>query len=153
MTYISRRTFLSDSCRKASCLLFAAIGGTVLSNCDVGTNLIIINVTPVNWVVTLPLDANSPLSQVGDAIAVHYDTGKLVVAHVTQGTFTALAGVCTHEACDISRYETQTKQFLCPCHATYFKAEGSPVWGAARRPLAKYETHIENNQLKIRLQG
>ena len=77
--------------------------------------------------------------------------GKLVVAHVAQGEFTALAGVCTHEAYDISRYEIATKPFLCPCHAAYFNIEGTPVWGPAHRPLTKYETRLENNLLKIKL--
>ena len=62
-----------------------------------------------------------------------------------------LAGVCAQEACDISRYEIATKQFLCPCHAAYFNIEGTPVWGRVRRPLTKYETQLENNLLKIKL--
>ncbi|HIG48438.1 MAG TPA: hypothetical protein EYQ20_19140 [candidate division Zixibacteria bacterium] len=36
-----------------------------------------------------------------------------------------LAGVCAHEACDISRFEITTKHFSCPCHAAHFSIEGA----------------------------
>lgn len=151
MKKITRRVFLSQACRKASCLMVTALAGTALNGCGVGSNMATVSTSVVNGAITLPIDATSPLAAVGTAIYVDYPAGSLVVAHVSSGVFTALAGICTHEVCKISRYDAKTRQFLCPCHSAYFNTAGEPVWGPARQPLASYETRIENKTLIIRL--
>lgn len=151
MKNITRRVFLSQSCRKASCLLITALAGTMLGGCGIGSNMEEVSASVVDGAITLSIDTVSPLATVGRAVFVESPAGALVVAHVSSGVFTALSGICTHEICKISRYEADTRQFLCPCHSAYFNTDGQPVWGPARRPLTSYETRVEGDRLIIRL--
>lgn len=55
---------------------------------------------------------------------------------------------CTHLGCAY-RWEDEKKQFLCPCHASFFALDGKVVSGPAPRPLDRFETKLENNRLMI----
>jgi menaquinol-cytochrome c reductase iron-sulfur subunit len=55
---------------------------------------------------------------------------------------------CTHLGCAFS-WNSEMKQFLCPCHGGRFDAEGKRIAGPPPRPLDRYETRIEDNTLKI----
>lgn len=55
---------------------------------------------------------------------------------------------CTHLGCAIS-WNSEAKQFQCPCHGGKFEANGSRIAGPPPRPLRQYQAKVENNILKI----
>ncbi len=82
-------------------------------------------------------------------------------------TFHAISAVCTHLGCTVRaealpRVETQdvlgkplclTHRFLCPCHGSQYKGDGTNVAGPAPKPLAWYELSLapDDGQLVVDL--
>jgi menaquinol-cytochrome c reductase iron-sulfur subunit len=62
---------------------------------------------------------------------------------------------CTHLGCAV-HWESDKKQFLCPCHGSVFSADGNVLSGPAPRPLDRYEVKLEADELwlgKLQEQG
>ncbi len=82
-------------------------------------------------------------------------------------TFHAVSAVCTHLGCTVraealARAETVdagetalrlTHRFLCPCHGSEYKGDGSNVSGPAPKPLAWYRLSVaaDDGQLVVDL--
>lgn len=66
--------------------------------------------------------------------------------------FIALSNVCTHLGCRV-RWITEEGQYFCPCHNAIFDKLGLVVSGPPPRPLDRYETMVEDDQLYILLGG
>lgn len=62
--------------------------------------------------------------------------------------FVALSNVCTHLGCRV-RWISDNKQFFCPCHNAVFGDDGTVISGPPPRPLDRYETKVEDDQLYI----
>ncbi len=72
------------------------------------------------------------------------------------GTFHAVSAVCTHLGCTVraealANVQTQdiggrpmrlTHRFLCPCHGSRYRGDGTNVAGPAPKPLAWYRLSI-----------
>ncbi len=63
--------------------------------------------------------------------------------------FAALSNVCTHLGCRV-RWIAEQEKFFCPCHNGVFDKQGNVQAGPPPRPLDKYETKVENDQLFIK---
>ena len=109
----------------------------------------VISGTVANGVVSLTIDANSPLASVGNGALVQTSSGNFLVARTGQGTFSALSSVCTHEVCTIMGYQSQT--FVCPCHGSEFNTSGKVTRGPAAASLRQFTTQFSNNVLTISL--
>lgn len=84
-------------------------------------------------------------------------------------TFHAISAVCTHLGCTVraealSSAQTTgsgagelrlTHRFLCPCHGSEYKGDGSNVSGPAPKPLAWYRLSVapDDGQLVVDLAG
>jgi menaquinol-cytochrome c reductase iron-sulfur subunit len=55
---------------------------------------------------------------------------------------------CTHLGCAY-HWDEGSKQFACPCHASFFSIQGAVLAGPAPRPLDRYVTQIQGNRLQI----
>lgn len=55
---------------------------------------------------------------------------------------------CTHLGCAY-HWEDGMKQFVCPCHASFFSLQGAVLAGPAPRPLDRYVTKIQDNRIQI----
>ena len=55
----------------------------------------------------------------------------------------AMWASCTHLGCEVS-YESEQKQWLCPCHGSRFSRDGQPVVGPAVSPLVRAEVKEKN---------
>ncbi len=66
--------------------------------------------------------------------------------------YIALSNVCTHLGCRV-RWITDQEQYFCPCHNAAFDKIGLVVSGPPPRPLDRYETKVEDDQLYILLGG
>jgi Rieske Fe-S protein len=62
--------------------------------------------------------------------------------------FIAMSNICTHLGCRI-RWIAEQQQFFCPCHNGVFDKDGNVLSGPPPRPLDRYETKVENDQLMI----
>ena len=60
--------------------------------------------------------------------------------------FQAMSNICTHLGCRI-RWIADREEFFCPCHNGVFDKNGNVVSGPPPRPLDRFETKIEADQL------
>ena len=63
-----------------------------------------------------------------------------------------LSNIYTHLGCRV-RWINDQKQYFCPCHNAAFDKIGLVVSGPPPKPLDRYETKVEDNQLYILLGG
>lgn len=64
------------------------------------------------------------------------------------GEVIALAPGCTHLGCAY-HWESERREFVCPCHTSAFAPDGTVIAGPAPRPLDRYVTRIESGKLLI----
>ena len=62
--------------------------------------------------------------------------------------FTVFDPRCTHLGCPY-RWDPERRQFLCPCHAGIFAADGEVVGGPPPRPLDRYPVKVAAGRLLI----
>ena len=98
-------------------------------------------------VVTVSVDASSPLATVGNAALVQSTLGALLVARTAQSTFSALTAICTHQGCTVSGFQSGT--YVCPCHGSEYSTSGAAVQGPATAPLRAYATSFASPTLTI----
>jgi len=151
----TRREFCIFVCRAG---MLAALGtslGGVMAGCQDapsspdggGGNLTTIQATATSGTITLTIDSNSPLSNVGTAAIVQYSGGTLLVAHTADTTFAALTAVCTHQMCIINNFDGTL--YTCPCHGSQFRTDGTVARSPATSSLRSFPTQFSNGQLTI----
>lgn len=84
----------------------------------------------------------------GDAKFFEFAGSSAVVVHKRGGGLVALSAVCTHLGC-IVQWEKDRQDFLCPCHAGRYSADGSVTGGPPPRPLAKLPFIISDDTITI----
>jgi Rieske Fe-S protein len=62
--------------------------------------------------------------------------------------YAAISNICTHLGCRVRWIEEQG-EFFCPCHNGVFDKDGQVVDGPPPRPLDRYQTKVEDDQLFI----
>jgi menaquinol-cytochrome c reductase iron-sulfur subunit len=72
------------------------------------------------------------------------------VTKPASGEIYVFSNVCTHLGCRVT-WKEDKKEYFCPCHDGIFNLEGEIVSGPPPKPLARYETKIEDNTLYIKL--
>jgi len=63
-----------------------------------------------------------------------------------------VSAVCPHEGCEVA-WERETNRFSCPCHESYFAADGSRLSGPARRGLDQLPTRVQDGTLQVQYQS
>ncbi len=64
------------------------------------------------------------------------------------GGVTVFGPQCTHLGCAY-HWDDGRQEFVCPCHSSLFRIDGSVVSGPAPRPLDRYETKVEGGKLML----
>ena len=59
-----------------------------------------------------------------------------------------LSTICPHAGCEVS-WEQSTNRFACPCHESYFAADGSRISGPAQRGLDALPTRVQDGKLQV----
>lgn len=72
----------------------------------------------------------------GQSKTIRVGSEAVVVVRDRDG-FNAFSAVCTHLGCLVT-WHTDKKQFLCPCHAAAFGADGGVLSGPPPAPLVRY---------------
>jgi menaquinol-cytochrome c reductase iron-sulfur subunit len=60
----------------------------------------------------------------------------------------AYAPGCTHLGCPY-HWDQSKNEFICPCHNSVFALDGKVLDGPAPRPLDRFQTKIQGNQLLL----
>jgi menaquinol-cytochrome c reductase iron-sulfur subunit len=75
----------------------------------------------------------------------------LYITKDSQGQVQVLSSVCPHLGCTVP-WNTEKKQFGCPCHNAIFSPDGARISGPALRGMDSLESKIEGGQLQVRFQ-
>ena len=59
-----------------------------------------------------------------------------------------LSAICPHEGCEVM-WEGATNRFSCPCHASFFAADGARISGPARRGLDPLPARVQDGKLQV----
>ena len=68
-----------------------------------------------------------------------------VIRH-SSGGVTAFSPICTHLGCAY-RWEETRREFMCPCHGSWFDLSGNVRTGPAPRALDRYEVKVDGDRL------
>ena len=149
----TRREFCTHACQAFGLAAVAgalqACGGGGLTGSSSIPALPRLAGSAANGVVTLTIDAASPLASVGGAALVQTGSGLFLVARTGSDSFTALTSTCTHQACTITGFENET--YVCPCHGSRFDTSGRVQNGPAVTSLRSYRTQFAGNVLTMTL--
>ncbi|HEY6763510.1 MAG TPA: ubiquinol-cytochrome c reductase iron-sulfur subunit [Candidatus Sulfotelmatobacter sp.] len=69
----------------------------------------------------------------------------------SRGQLRVLTSICPHLGCTVP-WNKDKNQFICPCHAAVYAADGSRVSGPALRGMDALETSVQDGQLMVRFQ-
>lgn len=155
---LTRREFFVKTVQGAAVITLSSSLITFLESCNNQStnptesgNLTTIQGTLTNGNIILNISSSSPLSKVGSAVIVNYNSGRVLVDHPSQDVFNALTTICTHQGCSISDFDSANNQFVCTCHGSRFSVDGKVAKGPASSALRKYPTEYTNNQLTIKI--
>ena len=70
------------------------------------------------------------------------------VVKLSKDQVVAYAPQCTHLGCAY-HWDQEKDQFVCPCHNSLFSLEGKVLDGPAPRPLDRFQTKLQGNQLML----
>lgn len=104
------------------------------------------------WIDAGPLDAlpDGEPKRFTFPVKAGWETRQKTAFLVRKGDqVIALDATCTHAGCMV-RLGGAPGAFLCPCHGGAFSLEGEPVRKPVTRPLARFETRVEDGQVKVR---
>jgi Rieske Fe-S protein len=59
-----------------------------------------------------------------------------------------LSAVCPHEGCEVA-WDGGSNRFSCPCHESFFAADGSRISGPARRGLDALPARVQDGKLQV----
>ena len=59
-----------------------------------------------------------------------------------------LSPICPHEGCEVT-WEQNMNRFSCPCHESYFAADGSRISGPAPRGLDSLPMRVRDGTLQV----
>jgi Rieske Fe-S protein len=140
---MDRRKFVKQSC---SLCLAAGSGMLIGSLASCGTALPVYKTSIADHKVAVPvtLFANSDF-QLIQPKDLYYNIG---LKKEQDGTYTALLLRCTHAD---NQLITAGNGFKCTLHGSAFDNEGRVTNGPAERPLKKYQTQVESNQIIIHI--
>lgn len=59
-----------------------------------------------------------------------------------------VSAICPHEGCEVL-WEQQRNRFSCPCHESYFTADGARISGPSPRGLDQLPTRVQDGKLQV----
>jgi Rieske Fe-S protein len=90
-----------------------------------------------------------PLAAVGGRALVQSPQGSFLLARTGEGTFTALAAICTHEQCTVTGLDGAI--YVCPCHGSRYNSGGQVVAGPAPQALQTFATTFDGGVVTIQV--
>ena len=59
-----------------------------------------------------------------------------------------LSAICPHEGCEVM-WEQNSNRFACPCHESFFAADGSKISGPSPRGLDPLPVRVQDGKLQV----
>ena len=59
-----------------------------------------------------------------------------------------LSAICPHEGCEVA-WEQARNRFSCPCHESFFSADGSRISGPSPRGLDPLPVRVQDGKLQV----
>ncbi len=84
----------------------------------------------------------------GGAKFFEFAGASAVLIRKRGGELAALSAVCTHLGC-IVQWQREKQEFLCPCHAGRFTAEGAVISGPPPKALEKLPFTVADGTVTI----
>ena len=84
----------------------------------------------------------------GEAKFFEYAGTSAVLVRKRGGELVALSAVCTHLGC-IVQWEKDKQDFLCPCHAGHYSADGIVTAGPPPKPLIKLKFTVAAGAITV----
>ena len=84
----------------------------------------------------------------GEAKFFEFAGSAAVLVRKRGGDLVAFSAVCTHLGC-IVQWEKDKQDFLCPCHAGHYSADGEVTGGPPPNPLKKLPFSVANGNITI----
>jgi len=84
----------------------------------------------------------------GGARFFEYAGSSAVLVRKRDGSLVALSAVCTHLGC-IVQWQKENQDFLCPCHAGRFSADGIVTAGPPPKPLQKIPFSVGGGNITV----
>jgi nitrite reductase/ring-hydroxylating ferredoxin subunit len=140
---IERRKFLESACK--ACLM-AGAGFLIadLTACGPASQLMILPVT--DNTVIVPLSAfKKQTIQIVRPQGWFYD---IAIRKISPEQYEAILMECTHQK---NQLISTSNGFMCTLHGSRFNLEGNVLKGPAERPLKKFNTSLNKEQLAVLL--
>ena len=84
----------------------------------------------------------------GEAKFFEYAGSSAVLVRKKDGNLVALSAVCTHLGC-IVQWQKDKQDFLCPCHAGHYSADGIVTAGPPPKPLPKIPFSVAGGNITV----
>lgn len=136
--------------------VFAAVAGTLLTAAFRFLHPHV-QIEEAKWSDVAPLSELKGDHPIMRSIVAEHDVGwastleEHFVYVLPAKNYQVLSSVCPHEGCNVS-WRDDASGFYCPCHDSYFAADGARLSGPARRGLDPLPTREENGVLQVRYQ-
>ena len=150
---ISRRQFCAGACQVASgatlaTLVTACGGASPTSPSGMSSDLAVRSGQFTGSGVQVTV-AGSALADVGGAVLVESTAGVFLLARTSDGGFTAIDAVCSHESCTITGADGAN--YVCPCHGSRYSRTGQVLAGPAKASLRRFATTFADGLVTIAL--
>jgi menaquinol-cytochrome c reductase iron-sulfur subunit len=151
-----------DKSRRAFVLLlpFAAIGGMFATVATAAFRFLrpAVSAGSGEWIDVAQVAELSGNKPVARKIVAHQVAGwaKSLAEHsvyiLPGNNNQVLSAVCPHEGCEVS-WRHDENVFSCPCHDSNFAADGSRIYGPARRGLDPLPSRVADGKLQVQYQS
>ncbi len=84
----------------------------------------------------------------GEAKFFEFAGSSAVLVRKRGGDLVAFSAVCTHLGC-VVQWEKEKQDFLCPCHAGHYSADGDVTAGPPPKPLKKLPFSVSNGKITV----
>lgn len=84
----------------------------------------------------------------GEARFFEFAGSSAVLIRKKGGDLAAFSAVCTHLGC-IVQWEKDKQDFLCPCHAGHYSADGEVTAGPPPKPLKKLPFVVAGGKITV----
>ena len=133
-----RRTFLGICLAGLGALAAAAVGWPVFRYLAPGSS------REAAGKVVIP---EKELAE-GEAKFFEYAGSSAVLVRKKGGSLVALSAVCTHLG-GIVQWQKDKQDFLCPCHAGHYSADGIVTAGPPPKPLPKIPFSVAGGNITV----
>jgi Rieske Fe-S protein len=107
-----------------------------------------------SWLDVAPLNEITGSQPVGKKVVAEHIAGWAITteAHnvfvLPARSNQVVSAVCPHEGCEVL-WEQERNRFSCPCHESYFGADGARLSGPSPRGLDPLPTRVQDGKLQV----